>query len=180
MTAPVGGDVLRLPRDAWSDHPHFPAHALLLGSHDNFRRISRTLVERAQRGGDARAIGWMFRYWKSAMGSHEAYEEKKLYPFLQARWGISTEIAEEGHHKLHELERVVLQEVAASEDGASQKLFEALMIHDAVLIEHLELEEQMVIPALLALTPEEFGEYYHHDIHTLLSRLRAKRALAQE
>ena len=33
-----------LAREQWPTHPRFPGQVLLLGSHENFRRISRALV----------------------------------------------------------------------------------------------------------------------------------------
>ncbi|MFT4978666.1 MAG: hypothetical protein ACI8S6_004576 [Myxococcota bacterium] len=164
--------VLSLPREQWADHPRYPDQVLLLGSHRNFRHISRVLARRARDGGDVAGIGWTFSAWKGAMGGHEHYEESKLYPYLEARWGLSCEPLREGHHHLTEHEAAVRAALRAS-DGAA--LADALAAHDETLNEHLDLEESIVIPALLALTPDEFEAYYHSSIHTLLRQLRADR-----
>lgn len=160
--------VLDLPRTAWPDHPRYPQQVLLLGSHEGFRRTSASLVRRAEAGRDAAAIGWVFDYWKSAMSGHERYEEYKLYPYLEARWGLSCEPLRAGHHQLAALEDAVRAAVR-KDDGAA--LHTTLATHDAALLAHLDAEESLVIPALLALSPEEFDTYYHNNIHTLLSRL---------
>lgn len=92
--------------------------------------------------------------WKRGMSGHEAYEERKLYPYLSRRWGVSFEAAEEGHEQLAVHDRAVR---AALDSG--EGLAAALRGHHEVLIGHLALEEEMVIPLLLALTPEEFEAY---------------------
>jgi len=33
--------------------------------------------------------------------SHEGYEERKLYPYLEYRWGVSLDEARTGHVELH-------------------------------------------------------------------------------
>lgn len=43
----VRAAVPRIPREEWTSHPRFRAQALLLGSHSNFRRVSRYLVDKA-------------------------------------------------------------------------------------------------------------------------------------
>ena len=156
---------LRLPRHAWTDHPRYPTQTLLLGSHDSFRRTSSTLIARAESGGDLAGIQWVFSYWKSAMRGHEHYEEHKLYPYLEARFPLSCDALRAGHDHLAELDTAVRD----AEDLPA--LAAALKAHDAVLCAHLEAEEALVIPALLALAPEEFETYYHSDIRTLLRTL---------
>ena len=163
---------LLLPRADWAHHPRFPHQTLLLGGHAGFRRTSRSLVDSSSAGRSPRGLLWVFRTWKAAMHSHERYEETKLYPYLEARWGLSMEPARSGHDVLARCERDVLAAAAAGGDR-----FEAtLRAHDEVLCAHLDLEEQLVIPALLALEPEEFDDYIHSDIRGLLQRLEARTA----
>lgn len=161
---------LDLPRDQWAEHPHWPAQTLLLGAHDHFRHTSQTLLRRASQGGDIAGIGWVFSYWKLAMSGHERYEEGKLYPYLEARWGLSCAALEDGHQALAQVDRRVRAAVDAEDREA---LVTALTEHDRVLIAHLDAEERTVIPALLALSPEEFADYYNGDITTLLASLPA-------
>ncbi len=181
---------LHLPRDRWAAHPRFPAQALLLGSHQSFRRVSARLVAQADAGEPVTDIAWTFRYWKRAMRGHEGYEEHKLYPYLTARWGLSCSALERGHRSLAVADRAVRDHFGAAafrppeppgragaqpevrgERAASARLADALRTHDHILRDHLEAEEALVVPALLALEPDEFRRYYHGNIHTLLSSL---------
>jgi hypothetical protein len=146
-----------IPRHAWVSHPNYPAQVLLLGSHENFRRISRHLVERAAAADDLPYVGALYRRWIAAMRSHEHYEEAKLYPFLARRFGLSFAVAEAGHHELHERDRAVRWSLVGVENDASTStLKDALEAHDETLVSHLEHEENLVIPALLQLQPKEF------------------------
>ena len=158
---------LDLPREEWADHPRFPTQTLLLGGHESFRRTSRTLLRRAEEGGDRQGIRWVFHVWKSAMRSHERYEEHKLYPYLAHVFGISFDDARAGHEALGEAETAVL-EAARGEGQATSELAEALRHHDEVLVEHLALEEELVIPALLSLEPDVFERFLRQDIVRLL------------
>jgi len=154
-----------LPRSQWRTHARFPRQTLLLQGHASFRRTSQALIDSAARGASGSSIGWMFRAWKGAMHSHEHYEESKLYPYLEARWGLSMAPAQAGHELLSEREADVLANLR------TESLEHALRAHDAVLQAHLDLEEELVIPALLALEPHEFEDYIHSDIRGLLQRM---------
>lgn len=155
---------LGLPRHAWLDHPNFPHNVLLLGSHDNFRALSATLLRRAEAGGDADGILAVFHYWKSAMRSHEAYEERKLYPYLEHRFGVAPASMEAGHEELAVEDRRVREAVGKPADV----LGAAMRRHHEALLDHLDHEESVVIPALLALSREAFDELRHHDLRWLL------------
>lgn len=168
----------RIPRDQWRDHPHFQTQALLLGSHDNFRRISRVLCDEAE-GGDAAALGRLYRRWISAMRSHESYEEHKLYPYLAHRFGLSFATATEGHRLLHTRDREVRDAIEnATEAGFDSSMGGALraafQAHDDALGDHLRLEEDLVIPLLLELPPAEFLSYYTQPIEHLLASTQAQ------
>jgi hypothetical protein len=167
-----------LDRAQWQSHPHFPGQTLLLGSHDNFRRVSSYLVEVAAAGEAARSIGGTYRRWIAAMRAHEAYEEGKLYPFLERRWGASFAAAERGHRALHDAHDQVMSALAAGDPSfdtlADGTLHRALERHDRVLRDHLSLEEALVIPLLLALSPDEFSEYYNLPLQVLLDRLETR------
>ncbi len=152
---------LSLPRDAWATHPKFPEQVLLLGSHASFRATSRRLIERADRGASRANVLATFSMWKYAMGGHEHYEEHKLYPFLEHRWGLQTLGLSEGHEALARADQVV----RAAEGEA---LVAALEAHHAILMEHLDIEECTVIPALLALSEEEFRLYSESSLWRIL------------
>ncbi|MCH9684301.1 MAG: hemerythrin domain-containing protein [Deltaproteobacteria bacterium] len=159
---PTSPRPLSLPREQWRRHPHFATQTLLLGSHENFRRISTMLVDNAGQAATQAWIGRLYAQWIAAMRSHEAYEEYKLYPFLTRRWGLSFAEAEAGHQRLHACDGEVRAafDRGRGEGDSPDVLRIALERHDGVLREHLRHEEDLVIPALLALTPREFEDYY--------------------
>ena len=144
----------KIPRAEWSQHPRFATQALLLGAHANFRRISAHLVSQAQVAAPLAPIADLFVRWKQAMGGHEAYEERKLYPYLARRWGVSFATAEAGHAVLG-----VLDSGVRSRLSSGRGLAEALLKHHEALLAHLDYEEELVIPLLLGLTPAEFSQY---------------------
>ena len=173
-----------LPREAWSAHPNYPQQVLLLRSHQSFRRYMRGLVDQAREG---RLVGLHHRFsmLRQAMGGHEAYEERKLYPFLERRFTTSMADAQAGHDALHAQAEVVESAFAAGAsvrdpaevDGAARErdeaaLVEALERFREILDAHLDLEEERVIPMLLALPPEQFRAYYDGSIRALLASIR--------
>lgn len=153
----------RIPRAQWSSHRNWPGQVLLLGSHENFRRISRQLIDAAEGDVDPGEIGLYFGMWISAMRSHEGYEEHKLYPYLERKHGASLQHLRDGHEALHEAERAVRDALQGEGD-----LRRALEAHDAILVEHLEAEENAVIPPLLDMEPREFARYVSQPIERLL------------
>lgn len=170
MTAAIQQSDLQLPRDQWEAHPNYPRQVLLLGSHESFRELSRALILWAEEGRSPAQLGQVFDYWKSAMAGHEHYEEGKLYPYLEARWKLSCAALRAGHEALARCDAEVRSAVEA---GDPASLVGALRAHDEVLDAHLDAEEALVIPALLALTPAEFDAYYNGRIQTLLAELSA-------
>lgn len=166
-----------VPRERWAEHPRFPSQALLLGSHENFRLLSKAIVAASPKGG-GRGAGELagaslearldlFDRWQWAMRSHEHYEEHKLYPFLRHRFGVKTAHLEAGHRALHANE-VDLRGAVDERDEESWAT--SMARYDVVLHEHLRDEEDLVIPCLLALEPREFSAYYHGSVSTLLAQ----------
>ena len=160
----------------WTRHPRFGSQTLLLGSHENFRRVSQHLVAHAALpGAGLAALSHLFERWIAAMRSHEHYEEHKLYPYLERRWQVSFEAATAGHHALHERTDAVREAFSVAGDGKQddtrRALADALIAHDRTLLEHLSLEERRVIPLLLELDPEEFQRLTTPSIHSLLRQL---------
>ncbi len=162
----------RLSRERWERHPRYPRQTLLLGSHDNFLAINDRLVERAGRVHELDALEPHYRYWVHAMRSHERYEEQKLYPYLEHRFGIDFDSCLVGHQELHEKHAAVLEAFRGIEaeepTTARAALVDALTDHRDSLHAHLETEEAAVIPLLLAMTPEEFERYYTLPLSSLL------------
>lgn len=165
-------EALHIDREDWESHPHFPEQSLLLQAHASFRRKGVELIRRAEDGSLREGIAWLFRVWKGAMHAHEYYEEHKLYPYIEARWGYSMQSASDGHEELAEREHAVFEALNSATDNR-QILTRALREHQDVLCRHLDLEEELVLPALLELDPDEFEDYLHSDIRGLLQRLAA-------
>ncbi len=163
---------VHIPRSEWQSHLNFPQQVLLLGSHESFRQVSLELVKRTTSVDSLRASELLYLRWISAMRSHESYEEGKLYPFLEMRWGVSMNPAADGHEELHRADERVRDALAVGDVDA---VVAALEAHDRVLNVHLNLEEELVIPLLLELTPAEFREYYTLSIHALRRRLQERR-----
>ena len=162
----------QLSRQRWERHPNYPRQTLLLGSHDSFLAINDRLIEQAGRVQEVDALEPRYRYWIHAMRSHERYEEQKLYPYLEHRFGDSFEPSRAGHDALHEKHAAVLaafRAVTAEAGDAREQVATALREHRATLFEHLQLEERAVIPRLLQLSSEEFERYYALPLSLLLA-----------
>ena len=90
------------------------------------------------------------------MKNHEAYEERRLYPYLAQKHGISFQNLELQHEELGRLERQI---IAAWGEGDTDAIRQGLIEHDRVLIDHLAEEEDVVIPLILSFTPDEYATY---------------------
>jgi hypothetical protein len=144
-----------IPRESWQVHENYAVRSGLLRSHDSFREISDYLVDKS-RGADALSIGnliFLFLRWKQAMKNHEAYEERKLYPYLSGKFGISFADMESQHDSLGELERRIIAAWGEGDRDTTASLFAK---HDRVLKTHLIAEEDRVIPLILSLNVDEY------------------------
>jgi Hemerythrin HHE cation binding domain len=172
MTVPA------LAREDWATHPRFPAQTLLLDAHESFRKRAVWIRERVQAIDPSRPAGvlhrrrrWRlhmaddFAWWMKGMRGHERYEERRLYPFLARRYGVSFAALEQAHRMLHEYEQAVTDGFAALAPGAADEaerhaaLMAALCAYEDVLRVHLATEEDLIIPMLLALEPSEFDAF---------------------
>ena len=107
------------------------------------------------------------------MRGHEGYEEGKLYPYLQARYGVNLSPLEEQHQELKVAEDRVH---AAHEAADALAAAHAYKKHDEILVPHLRQEEDIVIPLLLSMKRSEFERYANGSISTLLRLLAEERA----
>jgi iron-sulfur cluster repair protein YtfE (RIC family) len=107
----------------------------------------------------------------SILASHARYEERKLFPFIEHRYKVSVEHLNAAHERLHDAENRLLaavQEARAQMRGSvgyidtesAVALLEAALEYDEVLINHMGEEEDIVVPALLHLTIEEYQRYF--------------------
>ena len=87
---------------------------------------------------------------------------------------------EEGHEELHRRRDEVLAAFRAAESAdlgdadwpaTIRRLRRAYQAHAEVLDEHLDLEEETVIPLLLELEPDEFADYYFLTLPELLRKM---------
>jgi hypothetical protein len=160
-------------------HPNWPDQVLLVRSHESFRIVSEQIKAALRRAVPMSQPARRFRRWMYAMGSHERYEESKLYPFLEARWGASMAELEAGHEALGAQRSVVedafarVDEVGDDAAAARARLREAFDLFDEILRDHLDLEERIVVPLLLELTPSEFADFTLLPIEMLLARLKS-------
>lgn len=165
-------------RKTWFENERFPAQALLLESHDGFLVSMGQFLDRMDQieSGEslsprqvlrfASRLDQEFRDLQWGMGCHERYEESKLYPFLDERFGSDCQRLGRQHGALHDLGAECEQLLAAAaeslkEDG-NLKLDtakEKVVAYGALLEAHLEHEETLVIPLLLELSPEEFERF---------------------
>jgi hemerythrin-like domain-containing protein len=108
-----------------------------------------------------------FENWQWSMGCHERYEEGKLYPFLQERFGADCGPLAEHHRQLHELADRCLETLRALPEDLNASTWdaarEALSGYLSALSSHLRAEEELVIPRLLDLSPAEFACYSHSE-----------------
>ena len=165
-------------RSAWLEHPNYQTQALLLESHDSFVAMAASLEERCRRigGGEglterqvkrfAGRLADQFRNWQWAMACHERYEENKLYPFLEERFGVDCAVLADEHEALHQRAdaciRTLEKAAAACQAGEGFPELQVLSVlrdYRLALCAHLDREEQLVIPLLLSMSPADFSSY---------------------
>ncbi|MEM9188772.1 MAG: hemerythrin domain-containing protein [Myxococcota bacterium] len=148
----------KIPRESWATHPNYPSQILLLGSHENFRMVQRMVEQKvADPSRPLADAAYLFERWMAAMSNHEAYEERKLYPFLVHRWNVDLGHLVAGHEALAARKNTVREAFRAEDRELS---LAAVKEFGSTLFTHLELEEDAVIPLLLSLSPSEFRRYY--------------------
>ena len=165
-------------RESWVQHPRFPEQALLLESHDGFLAALEQFQERLESVAKgtglktrqvkrfANRLESEFRDFQWTMNCHERYEENKLYPYLDQRFGSNCKQLGEQHTDLHELGEQCEQALEKAARGFDEtgsldlEAAQAIVRDFAVRLEgHLENEERLIIPLLLSMTPEEFRSY---------------------
>ncbi len=169
--------ILSSHRQAWQQHSHFPAQALLLESHDTFLQGGADFAKRLDRiesgqGLQARQVQRFadrlaseFHQWQWSMRCHEKYEESTLYPFLRRRFDLDCGALALDHERLHELAaRCETSLASAAKELKKGRSSFALARRDLQryreeLARHLIAEEGMVVPLLLSLTSAEFTGY---------------------
>ncbi|KAJ3303564.1 hypothetical protein HDV03_003743 [Kappamyces sp. JEL0829] len=178
------------PAREWKRHAH-ASNLLLLRGHREFRRIARELhqewsdVQVDQASWDKtrlriRTSRMKLEAWHDGMNrGHEAYEEAKLYPFLEARFpGLELAYLSEEHDELHRYRDAVfaclteLETCSQGKEAARSRLVQAMGDYDLQLLVHLKEEEEIVCPLLLLLSLDEMQEFLDSPLTVLLRKLR--------
>ncbi len=133
--------VLRRARRAdWTRHPNIGGPAwMLLGIHDQFRRAAEYLLTLEHGEQIARAFAPLGR----ALHHHHHAEELMLFPFVEQSTGIAPRRLVSDHEEL----------TAAITAVEASYTKEAVARFERVLREHLDREELLVVPVLLAVPP---------------------------
>jgi len=127
--------------DDWRTHPSVSGPAsLLLSVHDQFRAVSARLQV-----ADLSFAARMFVPLAQVLHHHHHAEEASLFPMVHRRSGDAPAELVTDHEELTN----AIAAVQAELSRATLARF-----HDA-LIAHLDREEALVIPILLAMTPNE-------------------------
>jgi hemerythrin-like domain-containing protein len=178
-------------RRSWTGHASFPSQTLLLESHDSFAKYGLFLQDRIQvlRRGElperrvARLAGRLeneFTQWQWSMRCHERYEENKLFPFLECRFGCDCAALRGDHGLLHAKADACAEALTALAERLDEDAWaaaaEGLQAYRSELRRHLCDEETLVIPLLLALPAAEFAAYSEGETCALSDSSEDKRA----
>jgi 8-oxo-dGTP pyrophosphatase MutT (NUDIX family) len=153
--------VLRRANHArWKKHPHINGLAsTLLGFHDQFRVASERLLLLVEREPD---LGWVARAFMplaQTLHHHHHAEEVMLFPVVHELTGTEPERLVSDHETLMSAIADVEESLRAGADREHAKA--AVVRFDEVLVAHLDREESLVIPLLLAMTPAEAWTRIH-------------------
>jgi hemerythrin-like domain-containing protein len=147
-------------RAAWREHPNVAGPAsMLLFIHDQFRAASERLRALVANGVEAATLARHFRPLAEVLHHHHHAEEAMLFPAVLAVTGDAPVRLVEDHVELTR----AIDELEASLAGTStpERIAAAVATFDDVLVTHLEREEALVLPVLLAMTPAEAQQMLH-------------------
>jgi 8-oxo-dGTP pyrophosphatase MutT (NUDIX family) len=155
--------VLRLANHTrWKKHPNAAGPAsTLLAIHDQFRAGSSRLQLLVEREAEV-DLAWVARAFMplaQTLHHHHHAEEEMLFPLVHRRTGTAPEMLVSDHEALTSAIEAVEASLSA---GANKEHAKAAVAHfDEVLVAHLDREESLVIPVLLAMTPDEAWALIH-------------------
>jgi len=142
---------------AWNRHPNIAGPAgTLLAIHDRFRAASRQLLALSAKV-DPSGLGRLaraFAPFAETLHHHHHAEEAMLFPAL----GSPQRLVDD-HETLTRAIAALEQSLVAGGDVARAQ--EAASELDHVLVTHLDREEEVTVPQLLALSPEEAWARIH-------------------
>ncbi len=141
----------------WRAHPNAMGPAsILLGIHARFREASADLVEQR----DPTVIARAFLPLARTLHHHHHAEEAMLFPLVEKRTRIAPEQLQADHDELTEAIDAV--EAGLRAPLAIDALVPLVQRFHEVLVAHLDREEELVVPVLLELTPEQAWGMLHH------------------
>lgn len=156
IASAVAGVLREADHARWRTMPSFRGPAsTLLGIHQQFRIASERLGLLAGREAEP-DMGWLrraFRPLAQTLHHHHHAEEAMLFPLVAQQTGVAPAGLVGDHGTL----TAAIEEVVASlTEGADPKRARATIARFAnVLVTHLDREERLVMPVLLALSPRE-------------------------
>lgn len=155
----IASAVARVLREA--DHARWRAQAsfngpasTLLGVHQHFRLASEQLSLLANREAkpDLRWLGRAFAPLAQTLHHHHHAEEAMLFPLVERQTGMAPLGLVDDHGTL----TTAIEAVTTSLGGSDvERARAAIARFDEVLGTHLDREERLVVPVLLALSPRE-------------------------
>ena len=156
----IASAVAHVLRDAdhatWRAHPSFSGPAsTLLHIHHQFRVAAERLRFLANREA-APDLSWLLRAFgplAETLHHHHHAEEAMLFPLVERQTGVLPEKLIDDHGDL----TAAIEEVGTSlgEGRDVERALTAISRFDHVLTTHLDREERLVVPVLLALSPRE-------------------------
>lgn len=150
-------------RTTWRKHPNAPGPAsMLLYIHDHFRTASARLRSQAAKGAGVSVLARDFAPLAEVLHHHHHAEEMMLFPAIARATGVAPARLVEDHAELMR----AIDEVTASftDSGARTRIEAAAATFDEILRAHLDREEELVVPVLLAMTPGEAHQLIHGDL----------------
>jgi hypothetical protein len=147
----------------WRAHPNFsgPASTLLI-IHHQFRVASERLLLFLEREGDALPnlgfVGRAFAPLATTLHHHHHAEEQMLFPMIAKRTGTPPSRLESDHQELTRSIEAVEKALVGSDNEIAMAAARAF---DVILREHLDREEELVVPVLLEMKPDEAWALIH-------------------
>lgn len=125
---------------------------MMLAIHDQFRAISDHLVELVARRVPVAAISRVFRPLAQVLHHHHHAEEAMVFPFVHRQTGTAPEHLQTDHDEM----ATAIDAVEASlVEGDPDRIAHAITHLHGILVTHLDLEEELVIPVFLQTPPHE-------------------------
>ncbi len=145
----------------WATHRNWSKQAAMLRSHDRLEHASARVVEMTRETDEPGRAARAFRHLLPSVDSHLQYQEQKLLPFLEWRWGTSTAalLADQRALVAQRSEVIAALEAAAADAKLRGVALERLEAHHALLVRTLAATETLAIPLLVQLSPSELSSF---------------------